>query len=351
MKTTPIQAMERHTDLQPLEDRREEKVFIHSEKILRLQDHPLHDVIKKPTKNRIKRQSFNHLSRTIHRHNQNLLPDVPEHREMLHTFEEPEDHLGKVTIITSVPGIEKNDKENPHVMKSFALDMIDSKYPPKEWTHVFTDGSADGAVKNGGAGIFIRHTSGTLTPKAFPTGKTSSNFRAETSALLAAVKIFSNHASPPPRVVFFTDCKSVLDSLQNQKTDNQKLSLKTSLQRLSERSEVVLQWIPSHCGINGNEKADKLSKVGSKMEQFDHQVSYKEAKTIIKNKYRAEWKRKWGDENTTEAFDQLSRHHQTIIFRLRTGHCRLLSHMYKLGLSHTPECPCGTELQNPEHVL
>ena len=47
----------------------------------------------------------------------------------------------------------------------------------------------------------------------------------------------------------------------------------------------------------------------------------------------------------------LQRAQQTTIFRLRTGHCRLLNHMYRLGLSHTPECPCQTGLQTPEHIL
>jgi hypothetical protein len=47
----------------------------------------------------------------------------------------------------------------------------------------------------------------------------------------------------------------------------------------------------------------------------------------------------------------LQRHQQTTLFRLRTGHCRLRAHMYRLGLSHTPDCSCETGPQTPEHVL
>lgn len=47
----------------------------------------------------------------------------------------------------------------------------------------------------------------------------------------------------------------------------------------------------------------------------------------------------------------LERHRQTTIFRLRTGHCRLRSHLYRLRLSHTDDCPCGTGPQTPEHIL
>ena len=40
-----------------------------------------------------------------------------------------------------------------------------------------------------------------------------------------------------------------------------------------------------------------------------------------------------------------------MVFRLRTGHCRLNYHMHRLGLSHTPDCPCSTGPHTPEHVL
>ena len=47
----------------------------------------------------------------------------------------------------------------------------------------------------------------------------------------------------------------------------------------------------------------------------------------------------------------LERAHQVTIFRLRTGHCQLLSHLYRLKISHTDECPCGTGQQTPDHIL
>ena len=87
------------------------------------------------------------------------------------------------------------------------------------------------------------------------------------------------------------------------------------------------------------------------MEQFSHPVSYKEAKTIIKNEFRALLREKHGDGLQFDAIHHLDRRQQTTIFRLRTGHCRLLSHMHRLGISHTPECPCNTGIQSAEHIL
>ena len=44
----------------------------------------------------------------------------------------------------------------------------------------------------------------------------------------------------------------------------------------------ALQWIPSHCYLHGNDTADLLAKEGSKQEQSDFSISFKEEKTIIK---------------------------------------------------------------------
>jgi len=47
----------------------------------------------------------------------------------------------------------------------------------------------------------------------------------------------------------------------------------------------------------------------------------------------------------------LSRHEQTMIFRLRTGHCRLRSHMKKIGIEKSALYPCGLEAQTTVRVL
>ena len=58
--------------------------------------------------------------------------------------------------------------------------------------------------------------------------------------------------------------------------------------------------------------------------------------------------RHWEEE---DSIHQLDRAAQVTIFRLRTGHCQLLSHLHRLKISHTDECPCGTGPQTPNHIL
>ena len=108
----------------------------------------------------------------------------------------------------------------------------------------------------------------------------------------------------------------------------------------------MLQWIPAHCGIPGNENADRLAKLGAAKEQEYNWVIYEEMKSHIKSPYKPS--------KQTNDYYLLSRHEQVIIFRLRTGHNRLNQHMYKRFRLVPPPpsmCSCGEAEQTTEHVI
>ena len=75
-------------------------------------------------------------------------------------------------------------------------------------------------------------------------------------------------------------------------------------------------------------------------------------KTLIHNKKKAIFHCKTGGHNQNQyTHHQLPRHQQIIIFRLRTGHCRLNSHLNRTGVKTSTQCPCGEVDQTPETVL
>ncbi|XP_041371511.1 uncharacterized protein LOC121385042 [Gigantopelta aegis] len=172
----------------------------------------------------------------------------------------------------------------------------------------------------------------------------------EASALLEAAKVLNLQDKLSPNIVFLTDCRSLLQSLQTHCGEHILLNIRRELQDMSKRTDIILQWIPSHCGVPGNEEADRLSKIGSKLQQVSQPTSYLEVKTIIKNRFNTNWKIRMEVEKE-DNLESLDRTQQVIIFRIRTGHCRLLSHLYRLRLAHTDECPCGTDAQTSEHIL
>ncbi|XP_041349305.1 uncharacterized protein LOC121368632 [Gigantopelta aegis] len=167
--------------------------------------------------------------------------------------------------------------------------MLDKEYNTTQWTHVYTDGSAEQAIKNGGSGIYIQLPTGENISKSLPTEKLSTKYRAEQIALLEAVNIFSILAGLDTHLFFLTDCKSVLETVMSPAKTNTSGALQRALSQLSQTRTIALQWIPSHCDISGNEEADRLSKAGSKRQQLRHPISYPEAKTLIQYKLRQEW--------------------------------------------------------------
>ena len=114
----------------------------------------------------------------------------------------------------------------------------------------------------------------------------------------------------------------------------------------------MLQWIPAHRGIRGNEKADELAKEGSKMDQPPTRLSYREARTLIKHRWSTPFTNNHlGYKPHQDPLHLLTRAQQTTIFRLRTGHCYLKAHLRRIGVAESARCDCGEGDQTPAHVL
>ena len=147
-----------------------------------------------------------------------------------------------------------------------------------------------------------------------PCGDQCTNYRAEAQALLTATETVTQLETRPKKVVILTDSLSVLQSLASGTPEDYTLhNLIQSLNNLTSRTTAVLQWIPAHTGIHGNKVANKQK--------------------CLSNKRLAEFKHRNGGYNPQQdTLRLLSRHEQTVIFRLKTSHCRLRSHMKKIGI-------------------
>ena len=99
--------------------------------------------------------------------------------------------------------------------------------------------------------------------------------------------------------------------------------------------------IPDHCGIPGNERADRLTKSGIKQAQHMFTSTYQEAQTLLRNSQKCQWKRATGYYNpSTDPINRLPRHEQITIFRLRTGHCGLRAHLRRTDIMDSALCDC-----------
>ena len=105
-------------------------------------------------------------------------------------------------------------------------------------------------------------------------------------------------------------------------------------------------------GIEGNERADRLEKEGSVLEQIERDLTYREVKSIIKTSLNNKWKENHPEYNKQDGVYCLNRRGQTTIFRLRTGHNRLKYHIHKLfKVGETDLCSCGQAAETAQHVL
>ena len=169
------------------------------------------------------------------------------------------------------------------MQKALTLEVMQDRYPKSTWTHV----SAENAVWNGGSEAYIRPSDETPSSLSIPAGDLSSNYRAEVQALKAATEHLMEEDCNQQNIVLFSDSLSALQSLTNVPTDLCVQQLHNSLCTLSNNNKVVLQWVPAHVGIAGNEAADRLANATAKLPQPHLSTSHKEVKTLLKEKQKS----------------------------------------------------------------
>ncbi|XP_043215485.1 uncharacterized protein LOC122378438 [Amphibalanus amphitrite] len=143
---------------------------------------------------------------------------------------------------------------------------------PQCATWVWTDGSATDGVLNGGAGALIVWLDGEERSVRAPAGRLYSSFRAETVTLQAALSFLLGnplHADEP--VVICTDSQSALAALrEGPAAQHSPLggAIWRALRGLTAGGrQIHLQWVPSHCGLERNERADSIAKEASNLAQ------------------------------------------------------------------------------------
>ena len=162
--------------------------------------------------------------------------------------------------------------------------------------------------------MYIKYPDNSPFTLSAPVGKQSSNYRAEVQALFTATNHLIEQGERQRNIVFLTDSMSALQALSAGPSDTLTRQLLEHTDRLSEHNNVLLQWIPAHVGIAGNEVADKLAKEGSKKDQPQPPISYREVKTLLKTNFRLDWKNtNGGYQPNKDSLHELDRLGQTTI--------------------------------------
>ncbi|GFV42398.1 uncharacterized protein TNCV_4311282 [Trichonephila clavipes] len=127
----------------------------------------------------------------------------------------------------------KKDKHQNNGIKT--LETINTRFPPEKWLHIYTDGSLLDFAQGAGIGVFS-HLFFYLHA-----GPLTTHFDGEVEATL----VLSERAST-----------SALQALSNY-NENNCLRVQNCRELLGKiKGKIVFQWVPSHCGLWGNERAD-----------------------------------------------------------------------------------------------
>ncbi|MEC7530921.1 MAG: reverse transcriptase domain-containing protein, partial [Actinomycetota bacterium] len=304
-KSTSIGAMEIITSVPPLAVVRQLAIANFWTKIRTIDGHPL-QIEFDTTKDKLARSSEDHQ------------PMVTKYKSLLKDLHMDDVKLAKIQTIPYPWSVEhpevdlglcpKIDKKttNPVEQKQTTLEYVQTKYPSH--LKIYTDGSK----LNGKTAIGIDSKEMNIAKSKRiddETSITSAEMYAIQTAVADAFGLLENGSTmitKGDKILILTDSKASAQSVLADPERNNRgdvirniLAYCTWLQMKYE-VKVTLLWIPAHCDITGNERADALAKQGTEKDtQTTIGITAKEFSKHFKRKAEDHiWQKRWLQQKT-----------------------------------------------------
>ncbi|GFT12680.1 uncharacterized protein TNCV_5094501 [Trichonephila clavipes] len=160
-------------------------------------------------------------------------------------------------LLTSVT----KSSQIPALVNQLALETINGI--PQSSLKIYTDGSR-GEKGISGSGVYIPTPSGALEFK-IKNPNYCSVFRSELIAIRRGLQCAAQLEGRFQEIWILTDSRASIQHLANWGDigDQTSLDIPSLLHDLSSGHSIHLQWIPSHVGIEGNERADFLARIAA----------------------------------------------------------------------------------------
>jgi len=238
--------------------------------------------------------------------------------------------------------------DNPLFLHQKSLEIINTKW--KNYMHAYTDGSK---VPDSG------HTACAFYIPYFKILKSKrlqnkiAIYRAELTAIILCLDwINEQNVQLYTGLVIFSDSLSAIQAIKNSKEESMVTEILVLCTHLSYKGiNINFEWIPSHCGIIGNDKADLAAKHATTNPEINvsFRLNKSEIKSDLKKHFSQIWESRWEESNCF-----LSSHHKkalktfpcklksrkdiVTLYRLRSGNIGLNTDLKKIGKHETGLC-------------
>ena len=229
---------------------------------------------------------------------------------------------------------------------------------------MYTDGSK---CENGtGAGVVVVRKSEDnyiYDPYRLKLNKIASVFSAELIAIEAAINSLKKNKNAS--CCIYSDSKSALQAILKYDSKNpivQNIHV-LLLNIYKNNTTIKFCWVPAHCGIKGNEMADKTAKEATKFSKnCNNSILLSDIKSFLKEKVSEKWKQSWNTKTNNKLFNVDSsigkkvfscfntRIEEIKFTRLRLGHTKL-THKFRLLAEPQPLCNLCNCYLSVKHFL
>ncbi|XP_040358547.1 uncharacterized protein LOC120843557 [Ixodes scapularis] len=220
------------------------------------------------------------------------------------------------------------------------------------WAKTFTDGSVNPASHLSSAAAVSEDTGRTAAERlSFQATSTT----AELAALILALSIVDTEGQPD-RLVILCDSKAALGLLKN--LDRAPALAKVVAQKAIELQRrgwtLAFQWVPAHCGIAGNERADRLAAEAQEDPAYpiSEVPAFSDARLLVRRVVAARHPELEHGPLPPRPPRNMRRGEAAVIHRLRTSSAFTPDYRARWRADGDRSCPrCAAAVADADHLL